>query len=35
MPLGDLDGCPLGLSVVAARGQDLALLRLASSLASG
>jgi amidase len=35
MPLGDLDGCPLGLSVVAARGQDLALLRLASSLAAG
>lgn len=30
MPLGTLDGCPLGLSVVAARGQDLLLLRLAT-----
>lgn len=35
MPLGVLDGCPLGLSVVAARGRDLVLLRLATSLAAG
>ena len=32
MPLGLLDGCPLGLSVVAARGRDVALLELATSL---
>lgn len=31
MPLGTLDGCPLGLSVVAARCQDLLLLRLATA----
>lgn len=35
LPLGELDGCPLGLSIVAARGQDLALLELATSLTSG
>lgn len=34
LPLGELDGCPVGLSVVAARGQDLTLLRLATALAS-
>lgn len=32
MPLGVLDGCPLGLSVVGAREQDVALFELATSL---
>jgi amidase len=31
-PLGTLDGCPLGLSMVGARGTDEALLALAASL---
>jgi amidase len=32
LPLGTLDGCPLGLSIVGARGTDSALLALAASL---
>jgi amidase len=32
LPLGTLDGCPLGLSMVGARGTDSALLALAASL---
>ena len=33
LPLAQLDGCPLGLSIVAARGADAALLELAGRLA--
>ncbi len=33
MPLGTIDGCPLGLSVIAPRGQDERLLALAAALA--
>jgi amidase len=33
LPLGALDGCPLGLSIVAARGGDEMLLALATALA--
>jgi len=29
LPLGMLDGCPIGVSIIAARGQDMALLALA------
>jgi amidase len=32
LPLADLDGCPLGLSLVAARGKDTMLLSLAREL---
>ena len=32
LPLGTLDGCPLGLSILGARGTDSALLALAASL---
>ncbi|PYO57096.1 MAG: amidase, partial [Candidatus Rokuibacteriota bacterium] len=32
LPLGTLDGCPVGLSLVGRRGSDLALLALACSL---
>jgi amidase len=32
LPLGTLDGCPVGLSLVGRRGSDLALLALARSL---
>jgi len=32
LPLGTLNGCPLGLSIVGARGTDTALLALAASL---
>ena len=32
LPLGTLDGCPLGLSILGARGTDNALLALAASL---
>jgi len=34
LPLATLDGCPLGLSLVAARGQDTLLLELARRLAA-
>jgi amidase len=33
LPLAQLDGCPLGLSLVAARGNDAMLLALAKALA--
>jgi amidase len=33
LPLATLDGCPLGLSLIAARGNDTLLLELASKLA--
>jgi amidase len=32
LPLGTLDGCPLGLSILGAHGTDSALLALAASL---
>jgi amidase len=32
LPLGELDGCPLGLSLIAARGNDTLLLELAGRL---
>jgi amidase len=32
LPLGKLDGCPLGLSLIAARGADELLLALAKRL---
>jgi len=32
LPLADLNGCPLGLSLIAARGNDTLLLKLASRL---
>jgi amidase len=32
LPLATLDGCPLGLSVIAARGNDTMLLELAKRL---
>ncbi len=32
MPLAEVDGCPIGLSLLGARGSDLALLRLVSDL---
>jgi amidase len=31
LPLAEADGCPLGLSVIAARGADARLLALAAS----
>ena len=34
MPVGALDGCPVGLSLIGPRGSDLALLALVRSLAS-
>jgi amidase len=33
LPVARVDGCPLGLSLIAARGGDLMLLALARSLA--
>jgi len=33
LPLAMLDGCPLGLSLIAARGNELLLLNLATRLA--
>ncbi|MGH8621529.1 MAG: amidase, partial [Burkholderiales bacterium] len=33
LPLATLDGCPLGLSLIAARGNDAMLLALAKALA--
>ena len=35
LPLATLDGCPLGLSLIAARGSDTMLLDLAKQLGSG
>jgi amidase len=35
LPLARLEGCPLGLSLVAARGADAMLLALAKALANG
>ena len=35
LPLATLDGCPLGLSLIAARGSDAMLLDLAKQLGSG
>ena len=32
LPLGQVEGCPVGLSLIAARGQDEALLDLACTL---
>ena len=32
LPLAQLDGCPLGLSLIAARGNDILLLELAGRL---
>jgi amidase len=32
LPLATLDGCPLGLSLIAARGNDTLLLALAKAL---
>jgi len=32
LPLAELDGCPLGLSLIAARGNDTLLLELAGRL---
>ena len=32
LPLAELDGCPLGLSLIAARGNDRLLLELAGRL---
>jgi amidase len=32
LPLAELDGCPLGLSLIAARGNDTLLLALARRL---
>src|SRR5574338_419581 len=34
LPLATLDGCPLGLSLIAARGGDMMLLGLAKALAA-
>jgi amidase len=34
LPLATLDGCPLGLSLIAARGNDTLLLELAARLMS-
>jgi amidase len=34
LPLAQLDGCPLGLSLIAARGNDTVLLELAVRLMS-
>jgi amidase len=34
LPLAQLDGCPLGLSLIAARGNDTLLLDLAGKLMS-
>jgi amidase len=33
LPLARLDGCPIGLSLIAARGEDAMLLALARALA--
>jgi amidase len=33
LPLSSLDGCPLGLGLIAGRGRDEALLRLAAMIA--
>jgi len=33
LPVARLDGCPLGLSLIAARGGDMMLLALARALA--
>ena len=35
LPLATLDGCPLGLSLLAARGNDTLLLDLAKTLVTG
>jgi amidase len=35
LPMGELDGLPLGLSIVARRGGDLMLLGLARRLMAG
>jgi len=32
LPLAEFDGCPLGLSLIAARGKDTLLLELAGRL---
>jgi amidase len=34
LPLGTLNGCPLGLSIVGPHGSDLALLELATRVAA-
>jgi amidase len=35
LPLASLDGCPLGLSLIAPRGRDMALLALAARIVTG
>ena len=33
LPLGTLDGCPIGISLIGPRGADILLLHIATSLA--